>query len=141
MVAFHVALYAALAVSSPFWIFFMGGFILPALNLKERSVIFSWLGWSVFLFLVGVLSTYFFLLPVALRASVQYSELLGFSAAGLAGGRVHQLRLQVHLRDGARVPVPAGRPLPGEDRGPHPRARWRSTAATSPSCRSSWAPS
>ena len=80
MVAFHVALFAALAVSSPFWIFFMGGFVLPALNLKERSVIFSWLGWSILLFLAGVLSTYFLLLPVALRASVQYSELLGFSA-------------------------------------------------------------
>jgi sec-independent protein translocase protein TatC len=80
MVAFHVALFAALAISAPFWLFFMGGFVLPALNLKERSVIFSWLGWSGFLFLAGVLSTYFFLLPVALRASVQYSELLGFSA-------------------------------------------------------------
>ncbi len=80
MVAFHVAIYAALAVSSPFWIFFMGGFILPALNLKERSVIFSWLGWSCVLFLAGVLSTYFVLLPVALRASVQYSQLLGFSS-------------------------------------------------------------
>jgi sec-independent protein translocase protein TatC len=80
MVAFHVALYAALAVSSPFWIYFMGGFILPALNLKERRVIFSWVGWSAFLFLAGVLSTYFVLLPVALRASVKYSELLGFSA-------------------------------------------------------------
>jgi sec-independent protein translocase protein TatC len=80
MVAFHVALYAALAVSSPFWIFFMGGFVLPALNLKERSVIFQWLGWSALLFLAGVLSTYFVLLPVALRASIQYSNLLGFSA-------------------------------------------------------------
>lgn len=80
MVAFHVAIYAALAVSSPFWIFFMGGFILPALNLRERSVIFSWLGWSGFLFLAGILSTYFFLLPVALRASVQYSQLLNFSS-------------------------------------------------------------
>jgi sec-independent protein translocase protein TatC len=58
----------------------MGGFLLPALNLKERSVIFSWLGWSGFLFIAGVLSTYFLLLPVALRASVQYSDLLGFSA-------------------------------------------------------------
>ena len=81
MVAFHVALFAALAVSSPFWIFFMGGFILPALNLKERSVIFSWLGWSAALFVAGVLSTYFLLLPVALRAAVQYSRVLGFSAS------------------------------------------------------------
>ena len=81
MVAFHVALFADLAVSSPFWIFFMGGFILPALNLKERSVIFSWLGWSAALFVAGVLSTYFLLLPVALRAAVQYSRVLGFSAS------------------------------------------------------------
>ena len=80
LIAFHVALFGALAVSSPFWIFYMGGFILPALNLKERSVIFSWLGWSAFLFLAGVLSTYFVLLPVALRAAVQYSAILGFSA-------------------------------------------------------------
>jgi sec-independent protein translocase protein TatC len=86
MVAFHVALFAALAVSSPFWIYFMGAFILPALNLKERSVIGSWLGWSTFLFLAGVLSTYFVLLPVALRASVQYSELLGFSAQDWRAG-------------------------------------------------------
>jgi sec-independent protein translocase protein TatC len=80
MVAFHVALFAAVGVSAPFWIYFMGGFLLPALNLKERSVIFSWMGWSIALFIAGVLSTYFLLLPVALRASVQYSELLGFSA-------------------------------------------------------------
>src|ERR1019366_6416774 len=80
LIAFHVALFGALAVSSPFWIFYMGGFILPALNLKERSVIFSWLGWSAFLFLAGVLSTYFVLLPVALRAAVQYSAILGFAA-------------------------------------------------------------
>jgi sec-independent protein translocase protein TatC len=80
MVAFHVALFAAVGVSAPFWIFFMGGFLLPALNMKERNVIFSWMGWSVVLFFAGVLSTYFLLLPVALRASVQYSDVLGFSA-------------------------------------------------------------
>jgi sec-independent protein translocase protein TatC len=80
MVAFHVALFAAVGVSAPFWIYFMGGFLLPALNMKERNVIFSWMGWSIVLFFAGVLSTYFLLLPVALRASVQYSDLLGFSA-------------------------------------------------------------
>ena len=80
-VAFHVAIYAAIAVSSPFLgIYFMGGFILPALNFKERKVVLSWLGWGVFLFFLGVLSTYFLLLPVALKASVKYSNLLGFSA-------------------------------------------------------------
>jgi sec-independent protein translocase protein TatC len=79
-VAFHVGIYAAITVSSPFWIYFLGGFILPALNFREQKIILSWLGWGVFLFLLGVLSTYFLMLPIALKASVKYSNLLGFSA-------------------------------------------------------------
>jgi sec-independent protein translocase protein TatC len=81
VLAFHVALYGALAISSPFWIYFLGTFILPALHLRERRLVLSWLGWSVLLFCAGVLSTYFLLLPVALKASMKYSELMNFSAA------------------------------------------------------------
>jgi sec-independent protein translocase protein TatC len=77
-VAFHVAFYSAVILSAPFWMYFIGSFIFPALKQREREAIFPWLGWSVFLFLAGVLSTYFVLLPVALRASVAYSDLLGF---------------------------------------------------------------
>ena len=80
-VAFHVALYAALVVSSPFWLFFLGEFIVPAFKRHERRAIGAWLGWSAFLALTGLLLTYFLLLPVALRASVKYSEVLGFSAS------------------------------------------------------------
>ena len=77
-VAFHVAFYGALIISAPFWLYFMGSFIMPALNMRERRALFPWLGWSIVLFFAGVLSTYFFLMPVALRASVEYSNLLGF---------------------------------------------------------------
>lgn len=77
-IAFHVALYGALILSAPFWMYFIGSFIMPALKPTERQAIFPWVGWSLFLFLLGVLSTYFVLLPVALRASVAYSDLLGF---------------------------------------------------------------
>jgi sec-independent protein translocase protein TatC len=77
-VAFHVAFYSALILAAPFWMYFLGSFIFPALNLRERQALFPWLGWSVFLFLAGILATYFVLLPVALRASVAYSDLLGF---------------------------------------------------------------
>jgi sec-independent protein translocase protein TatC len=78
LVAFHIALYAAAVLSSPFWIYYLGGFIMPAFHLHERRVIMGWIYWAVALFLTGVLSTYFFLLPVALRASVMYSQWLGF---------------------------------------------------------------
>ena len=78
-VAFHIAMYGALILSSPFWLFFIGQYILPALRVKERRVLFTWLGWGTFLFFTGVLLTYFVLLPIALRAAVEYSELLGFN--------------------------------------------------------------
>lgn len=80
LVAFHVALYGALVISAPLWIFFFGQFLLPALKLSERRLLFNWLGWGTLLFVTGVLTTYFFLLPVALRASMEYSNLLGFDA-------------------------------------------------------------
>ena len=80
MVAFHIALYGSLVISAPFWLYFLGQFILPALHVRERKFLFTWLGWGVFLFLAGVLLTYFILLPLALRASVEYSTLLGFDA-------------------------------------------------------------
>lgn len=78
VVAFHVALYGALVISSPFWIYFLGSFIMPALHRRERQAIMPWVGWSLVLFLFGVLTTYFVLLPVALRASVAYSQFMGF---------------------------------------------------------------
>jgi sec-independent protein translocase protein TatC len=80
MVAFHIALYGSLVVSAPFWLYFLGGFIFPALNIRERKFLFIWLGWGVVLFAFGVLLTYFVVLPLALRASIEYSNLLGFNA-------------------------------------------------------------
>ena len=79
-VAFKVALYASFVVSAPLWLYFAGQYILPALKVREKGFLRMWLGWGVFLFLLGVVTTYFFLLPVALRASVEYSHLLGFEA-------------------------------------------------------------
>jgi sec-independent protein translocase protein TatC len=78
VVAFDIALYFAMAVSSPFWLFFLAQYILPALKARERKLLYTWLGWGLALFITGVVLTYFLLLPLALRASVQYSNLLGF---------------------------------------------------------------
>jgi sec-independent protein translocase protein TatC len=79
-VAFRVGLYGAITVAAPFWIYFMGQFFLPALSVRERSMLFQWFGWGVLLFFTGVLLTYFVLLPIALRASVEYSNVMGFEA-------------------------------------------------------------
>ena len=79
-VAFKIAIYGGLVLSCPFWVYFMGSFIFPAFNVHEKKVIGQWVGWGTLLFLTGISLTYFFLLPIALRASIEYSHLMGFEA-------------------------------------------------------------
>jgi sec-independent protein translocase protein TatC len=79
-VALQVALYGGLALASPFIFYFIAQFVFPALKLKEKKYIYRGLGFGASLFALGVCFCYFALLPVALAASVQYSEWLGFSA-------------------------------------------------------------
>lgn len=78
--AFRISIYGGLILSCPFWAYFMGSFIFPAFNLNEKKVIFQWVGWGSLLFLSGIALTYFLLLPIALRASIEYSQLMGFDA-------------------------------------------------------------
>ncbi len=80
-IAFRIGIYGAIILSSPFWIYFMGQFLLPALHVHEKRILYAWLGWGTFLFACGVLLTYFVLLPLALQASMKYSEMLGFDAS------------------------------------------------------------
>jgi sec-independent protein translocase protein TatC len=81
LVGFHVAVYAGIALASPFVLFFTGQFVLPALRIKERKYLYRGLAFAVPLFLCGVVFCYFILLPAALAASQFYSDLLGFSSS------------------------------------------------------------
>ncbi len=79
-IAFKVAIYAGIFLASPLLFYFIGQFVFPALKLKEKKYVFQGMGVGVVLFTTGVAFCYFLLMPVALKASVQYSEWLGFSA-------------------------------------------------------------
>jgi sec-independent protein translocase protein TatC len=80
VVAFQIAFYGGLALVSPFVLYFLGQFILPALKRNERRYVIRGLGIGAVLFFTGVLFCYFLLLPMVLGLSVKYSEWLGFSA-------------------------------------------------------------
>jgi sec-independent protein translocase protein TatC len=86
MVAFDLSLHAALVLSSPFLLYFLGSYLLPALKPRERRIFYTWLGWGIVLFFAGVAFTYFYLLPIALAASVEYSNMLGFEATDWRAG-------------------------------------------------------
>jgi sec-independent protein translocase protein TatC len=79
-VAFQIALYGGIVFAAPYLIYVIGGFVLPALKLKERKYVLRGFAIGSGLFMMGVFFCYFFLMPMALRASFQYSEWLGFAA-------------------------------------------------------------
>ena len=79
-IAVQVAMYGGLLIASPFIIYFVGAFILPALKLKEKKYALRGFAIGTGLFLTGVSFCYFALMPVALNAAAQYSEWLGFSS-------------------------------------------------------------
>jgi sec-independent protein translocase protein TatC len=81
LVGFHVAVYAGIALASPFLLLFIGQFVLPALRIKERKYLYRGLAFAIPLFLSGVLFCYFILMPAALAASQVYSDWFGFSSS------------------------------------------------------------
>lgn len=80
MVAIKLALYGGLVIALPFILYFIGQFVLPALKVKEKEFVLRSIGVGAFLFLLGMAFCYFLMLQVALGATVQFSQWLGFGA-------------------------------------------------------------
>lgn len=80
IVALKIALYGGLVVSAPFVIFFIGQFVLPALKVKEKKFVYRVAGYGSLLFVLGVAFCYLVIMQVALMASVQFSQWMGFGA-------------------------------------------------------------
>jgi sec-independent protein translocase protein TatC len=76
----QLALYGGLVIGAPFLIFFTAEFVLPALKVSEKKFLYKAAGTGSILFMLGVAFCYFLIVQVALRASVEFSHWLGFSA-------------------------------------------------------------
>ena len=79
-IAFQVAFYGGMVLTSPFILYFIASFVFPALKFYERKYVYRGLLFGIGLFLCGVAFCYFILMPVALAASQMYSQWLGFGA-------------------------------------------------------------
>jgi sec-independent protein translocase protein TatC len=80
MVALKLAIYGGIIISAPFVFFFVGSFVLPALKVKEKKVLYQAVTFGSVLFFMGVAFCYFVLAGLALTATVQFSQWLGFGA-------------------------------------------------------------
>jgi sec-independent protein translocase protein TatC len=80
LVAMKLALYGGLILSAPFLLYFIGQFVLPALKLREKKLLYQIVSFGSGLFFLGVAFCYFVIMAVALSATVQFSEWLGFGS-------------------------------------------------------------
>ena len=81
VVSFHLAFYAGIVISFPLLLFFIAEFVLPALTVMEKKILFPAIGVSFALFLTGVLVCYFWLLPKTILFFFHDTESLGWTAA------------------------------------------------------------
>jgi len=79
ILSFKLALYAGIAVTFPFLLYFLLQFILPGLHKREKKVLFPSLFIGFLLFSGGVLFAYFLVLPRALEFFSSFSGGMGIS--------------------------------------------------------------
>ncbi|MCL4786988.1 MAG: twin-arginine translocase subunit TatC [Verrucomicrobia bacterium] len=80
LVALKLAIYGGLILASPFLLYFIGQFVLPALKVREKSILFRAVAFGSVLFFIGVAFCYLVVSGFALMATVQFSEWMGFGA-------------------------------------------------------------
>ncbi len=76
MSAIHMGFFGGIILASPFIFYYLGQFILPALKRKEKKYFFRACAIGSALFMSGVSVCYFIIMPLALKAAVQYSQWL-----------------------------------------------------------------
>lgn len=77
MFALHVAFFGGLMLASPFVLYFVGEFVMPALKVIEKKYFFRAFIFGTVLFLMGVSFAYFLVMPAALKFAELYGDWMG----------------------------------------------------------------
>jgi len=80
-ISFRLAFYAGIVLSFPLLLFFIAEFVLPALTAMEKRLLFPAIIVSFGLFLTGVLTAYFWLLPKTILFFFRDTQSLGWAPA------------------------------------------------------------
>jgi len=73
----QVGFLGGLGVSLPFMMYFVGGFIAPGLNDREKRILIPGCTSALVLFITGSVFSFTFLVPAALNVAIYFNELLG----------------------------------------------------------------
>jgi sec-independent protein translocase protein TatC len=76
----HLAFFGGLFLASPFVLFFIGQFVMPALKMVEKKYFLRAFWFGLGLFLIGVSFAYFMIMPPAIKFAELTSNLMGISS-------------------------------------------------------------
>jgi sec-independent protein translocase protein TatC len=80
-ISFRLAFYAGIVVSFPLLLYFLAEFVLPALTAMEKRFVFPAIFVSFGLFLTGVLTAYYWLMPKAILFFFKDTVAMGWAPA------------------------------------------------------------
>ena len=80
-ISFRLAFYAGIVLSFPLLLYFVAKFVLPALTAMEKRLLFPAILVSFGLFLTGVLTAYYWLLPKTILFFFRDTQSLGWAPA------------------------------------------------------------
>ena len=97
---------SGLAISLPVIVFFIAGFVFPGLTRKERKAIRMFGGAGVLLFMVGVATGYFVVLPVAFKVMFGIAEWIGGKTVFWVAGEYVMFCLYLMMAFGLAFELP-----------------------------------
>jgi sec-independent protein translocase protein TatC len=100
-----ICLMGGVVLSLPFWLFFLGQFVSPALTKKEVKIIVPTALSALFLFLTGTAFGYFLLTPSTIRVAFELNQMLGYTIMWTAD-RYYSLLMWMTLGMGAAFEFP-----------------------------------
>lgn len=78
--ALHLAFFGGLILASPFVLYFIGQFVMPALKIVEKKYFLRAFWFGTVLFLAGLSVAYFVIMPPAIKFAELASQLMGISS-------------------------------------------------------------
>jgi sec-independent protein translocase protein TatC len=104
-VVIDICLTGGLIMSLPFFIYFIGQFITPALSPREMKVVIPTALSAFLLFLVGATFSYFLLVPSTIRVAFELNQMLGYQVLWTAD-KYYSLLMWLVLGVGASFEFP-----------------------------------
>jgi sec-independent protein translocase protein TatC len=100
MTTLKIAFYAGIVISFPALLWFLAGFVLPALTRQEKKLLFPGIIGGTVLFVGGVVGSYVFILPKAMAFFQKWNEDHGFHLKEVLLGKYFSMVVNLMLACG-----------------------------------------